>query len=282
MRRAKDLQEVKLIDGKVLAEKIKNKLTVDREVSFAAVLVGDNPSSLIYVNTKKRECEKLGIKFQLHKFDAKVSQVELENYITKLSADKNIHAILVQLPLPDGLDSNSVIEKISPYKDVDALTYANFGRLAKENGILVPCTALGILHAIKSVKPDLTGQHAVIVGRSNIVGKPTALLLTAENATVTLCHSKTENLSLHTKAADILISAAGKSNLITADMVKPGAIVIDVGINRLDNGKLTGDVDFAAVSRIASAITPVPGGIGPLTIAFLLKNIIDACKLPRI
>jgi methylenetetrahydrofolate dehydrogenase (NADP+)/methenyltetrahydrofolate cyclohydrolase len=180
------------------------------------------------------------------------------------------------LPLPKGLDANSAIEKISPLKDVDGLTYANFGRLAKESGGLIPCTALGVLCAIKSVCPDIAGKNVTIVGRSSIVGKPTGLLLTKEDATVTLCHSKTKDLGAHTRAADIVVSAAGCRDLITEDMVSAGAVIIDVGINRLDDGRIVGDVDFKNVSRKVSAITPVPGGIGPLTRAFLLHNIVLA------
>jgi methylenetetrahydrofolate dehydrogenase (NADP+)/methenyltetrahydrofolate cyclohydrolase len=277
-----------IIDGKRLAVEIKTRAGFavaeinhsGGQIRFDAVLVGDDQSSQIYVNSKKRECEKLGISFELHYMPAHITQGELEELIAKLSANPKINGILLQLPLPKGFDAKSAIAKIDPKKDVDGLTTENFGRLAKEeNPILVPCTALGILYAIKSVCSDITGKNITVVGRSSIVGKPTALLLMQNDATVTICHKKTVNLAKRTKNADIIVTATGVAGLITADMVKKDAIVIDVGITRRADGKIVGDVDFGGVAEKAYAITPVPGGIGPLTIAFLMHNIVTAYKL---
>jgi methylenetetrahydrofolate dehydrogenase (NADP+)/methenyltetrahydrofolate cyclohydrolase len=277
-----------IIDGKKLAVEIKSRVAFQvteinhagGQIRFDAVLVGDDASSQIYVNSKKRECEKLGISFELHYLPATVTQGDLEDLITRLSQNRKVNGILLQLPLPKGFDSNSAIQKIDPIKDVDGLTTFNFGKLAKEeNPQLIPCTALGILYAIKSVCPDIAGKTVTVIGRSAIVGKPTALLLMQNDATVTICHKKTANLKAHTKNADIVVSATGVAGLLTADMVKENAIVIDVGITRTKDGKIVGDVDFENVSKKVFAITPVPKGIGPLTIAFLLHNILTAYRL---
>jgi methylenetetrahydrofolate dehydrogenase (NADP+)/methenyltetrahydrofolate cyclohydrolase len=277
-----------IIDGKKLAVEIKSQAAFavaeinhnGGQIRFDAVLVGDDAASQIYVNTKRKECEKLGISFELHYMPATITQDELENLITKLSMNEKINGILLQLPLPKGFDAKSAIAKIDPKKDVDGLTTENFGRLAKEeNPQLIPCTALGILYAIQSVCSEIAGKTVTIIGRSSIVGKPTALLLMQQDATVTICHKKTANLAYHTRNADIVVSATGVVGLITADMVKKNAIIIDVGINRQPDGRIIGDVDFDNVSQKVYAITPVPKGIGPLTIAFLLHNIVTAYRL---
>ncbi|MDR1917797.1 MAG: bifunctional 5,10-methylenetetrahydrofolate dehydrogenase/5,10-methenyltetrahydrofolate cyclohydrolase [Christensenellaceae bacterium] len=279
-----------IIDGKKLAVEIKSRVAFDvtqiihdgGQIRFDAVLVGDDASSQIYVNSKKRECEKLGISFELHYLPATVTQDDLENLITRLSSNEKINGILLQLPLPKGFDAKSAIAKIDPVKDVDGLTTINFGRLAKEeNPQLIPCTALGILYAIHSVCPDVTGKNITVIGRSSIVGKPTALLLMQHNATVTICHKQTRDLAKHTRNADIVVTATGVAGLLTADMVSPKAIIIDVGINRLPDGRIVGDCDFDNVSQKVYAITPVPKGIGPLTIAFLLHNIVTAYNLQQ-
>jgi methylenetetrahydrofolate dehydrogenase (NADP+)/methenyltetrahydrofolate cyclohydrolase len=279
-----------IIDGKRLAVEIKSRAAFEvaeiihngGQIRFDAVLVGDDAASQIYVNSKKRECEKLGVSFELHYLPATSSQAELESLITRLSLNEKINGILLQLPLPKGFNANTAIAKIDPMKDVDGLTTVNFGRLAKEeNPQLIPCTALGVLYAIRSVCPDITGKNITVIGRSSIVGKPTALLLMQHDATVTICHKQTRNLAKHTRSADIVVTAAGAAGLITADMVSPKAVVIDVGINRLPDGRIVGDCDFEQVSQKVYAITPVPKGIGPLTIAFLLHNIVTAYKSQR-
>ena len=278
-----------IIDGKVLAAEVRAEVATAVQgikaqggaVRFAAVLVGEDPASQIYVRNKQRACEKVGIEFELHTLPVTCRYEDLTTLIQRLSADDKINGVLLQLPVPEAVVGdrlNEVLNLIDPRKDVDGLTITNLGKLADGMTGLVPCTAQGVLYAIQSVCPDLTGKNVVMIGRSRIVGRPTSLLLNNQNATVTLCHRRTRDLALYTKSADIVVVAAGCPNLLTAKMVKKGAIVIDVGINRLPDGKLVGDVDFAKVSKIASAITPVPGGIGPLTIAFLLKNIVVAYR----
>ncbi len=278
-----------IIDGKVLAAEVRSEVANAVQgikaqggaVRFAAVLVGEDPASQIYVRNKQRACEKVGIEFELHTLPATCRYEDLTTLIQRLSADDKINGVLLQLPVPEAVVGdrlNEVLNLIDPRKDVDGLTITNLGKLAEGMTGLVPCTAQGVLYAIQSVCPDLTGKNVVMIGRSRIVGRPTSLLLNNQNATVTLCHRRTRDLALYTKSADIVVVAAGCPNLLTAKMVKKGAIVIDVGINRLPDGKLVGDVDFAKVSKIANAITPVPGGIGPLTIAFLLKNIVVAYR----
>ncbi len=278
-----------IIDGKVLAANVRANVANEvarikaqgGAVRFAAVLVGEDPASQIYVRNKQRACEKAGIEFVLHTLPATCQYQDLADLIRRLSADKNINGVLLQLPVPEAVIGNhltEVLNMIDPQKDVDGLTVANLGKLVDGADGLVPCTAQGVLYAIQSVCPNLTGKNVVMIGRSRIVGRPTSLLLTNQNATVTVCHRGTRNLAEYTRMADIVVVAAGCPNLVTADMVKPGAIVIDVGINRLEDGKLVGDVDFVNVEKVASAITPVPGGIGPLTIAFLLNNIVVAYR----
>ncbi len=278
-----------IIDGKVLAAEVRSEVATAVQgikaqggaVRFAAVLVGEDPASQSYVRNKQRACEKVGIEFELHTLPATCRYEDLTTLIQRLSADDKINGVLLQLPVPEAVVGdrlNEVLNLIDPRKDVDGLTITNLGKLAEGMTGLVPCTAQGVLYAIQSVCPDLTGKNVVMIGRSRIVGRPTSLLLNNQNATVTLCHRRTRDLALYTKSADIVVVAAGCPNLLTAKMVKKGAIVIDVGINRLPDGKLVGDVDFAKVSKIANAITPVPGGIGPLTIAFLLKNIVVAYR----
>ncbi len=278
-----------VINGLMLAEKVKESVAEEvaaikkqgGKIALAVVLVGDNASSIIYVNNKKRECEKIGIDFTLHKLPEDVSQKTITDLISKLSKDKDVNGILLQLPLPNinDQDQQQAINMIDPSKDVDGLTTHSMGQLVRGEEAFVPCTAAGILYAINSVCPDVAGKNIVVVGRSQIVGKPVSLLLLNNNATVSICHSKTKNLKEHTSNADIVICAVGKAKMITADMVKKDAIVIDVGINRLDDGSLAGDVNFDELADKVSAITPVPRGIGPLTIAFLLRNIVRAYKI---
>ncbi len=278
-------KNAQIIDGKALAEKLRARvaqhvsvLIEDHKVlpTLAVVLVGDDPASQIYVNNKKKAAEKAGIRSAIHRLPRETSQDEVLKLVRKLNDDSKINAILVQMPLPRQVDAATVLRAISPAKDVDGLTVENAGRLASGQAGLVPCTPLGCLALIKSVKPSLTGLSAVVVGRSNLVGKPMAQLLLRENCTVTLAHSRTANLAQLTKQADIVVVAAGKAGLVTAEGIKPGAVVVDVGINRLPDGRLTGDIDFESVSKVAGAVTPVPGGVGPMTIACLLINTVTA------
>ena len=276
-----------IIDGKALAmavraevaEEVRKIKAQGGAVRFAAILVGEDPASQIYVRNKQRACEQAGIEFNLHKLAATCRYEELTDLVKRLSADESVNGILLQLPVPVavvGNRINEVLNLIDPKKDVDGLTVTNMGQLVDGGNGLAACTAQGVLHAIRSVCPDLTGKRVVVIGRSRIVGKPTALLLTSQNATVTLCHRYTQDLAQFTRQADIVVVAAGCPGLLKAEMVKDGAIIIDVGINRLPDGHLVGDVDYEKVAVKAVAITPVPGGIGPLTIAFLLKNVVRA------
>lgn len=276
----------KILDGKKLAAEIKAQLKV--EVSdlkekgivpgLAVVLVGNNPASLIYVKNKEKACQELGINSEVINFLETVSGKELIEKITELNNNKNIHGILVQLPLPKQIDALKITAAIDPQKDVDCFHPQNIGKLFLNNPLFLPCTPAGILELLKKNLIEILGQDITIVGRSNIVGKPLALMLINAGATVTICNSKTRDLKAKCALADILISATGQAGLITADMIKQGAVVVDVGISRNADGKLQGDVDFEAVSEIASAITPVPGGVGPMTIAMLMKNTVDAAK----
>ena len=279
-----------LMNGKEVAEKI--KLQVKDEISslgieptLAVVVVGDNPASKIYVNNKKKACEYVGIQSLECIFQEGVTEAELLQIIDELNESACISGILVQLPLPAHINPETVIERIAPEKDVDGFTAANTGKLWLNKHDIAPCTALGIIELLDYYNIDIAGKHCVVVGRSNIVGKPVAALMLERNATVTVCHSKTHNLSDITRQADILISAVGKPQFITWGMVKDGAVVIDVGINRDENGKLCGDVAFdgtpdggKGVADRASYITPVPGGVGPMTVAMLMKNTLDAAK----
>ena len=246
---------------------------------LAVVIVGDDPASRIYVNNKKKACQATGIYSEEYALPASTTQEELLALVEELNHKKEIHGILVQSPLPDGLDEKAVVEAISPEKDVDAFHAYNVGKIMIGDCHFLPCTPAGIMELLRAYGISAGGKRCVVIGRSNIVGKPMAMLLLHENGTVTICHSRTQNLPEITRQAEILVSAVGKSHFVTADMVAPGAVVIDVGMNRDENGKLCGDVDFQAVEPIASYITPVPGGVGPMTIAMLLKNTVTAAKL---
>ena len=275
------------IDGKAVAAKIRAQVAQDVEAlkargicpGMAVVLVGDDPASKIYVNNKKKACAETGIYSEEHLLPAETTQEELLALIEKLNADEKIHGILVQSPLPKHLDEKLVVEHIDPRKDVDAFHAYNVGKIMIGDFTFLPCTPAGVIELILSTGVPIEGKNCVVVGRSNIVGKPMAMLLLHNNGTVTICHSRTKNLAEICRGADILVAAVGKPKFITADMVKPGAVVIDVGMDRDENGKLCGDVDFDAVEPIASYITPVPGGVGPMTIAMLMKNAVRAAEI---
>lgn len=245
---------------------------------LGVILVGDDQASGAYVRSKTKACEEAGIASRQLVFPRYISQEELAEAIQNLNRDPGIHGILVQLPLPKHLDERAALEIVDPAKDVDGFTYASIGRLAENHARFVPCTPAGILELLDREKIEIAGTHAVVVGRSEIVGKPVAMLLLHRHATVTVCHSRTADLAAETRRADILVAAVGRPRLITGDMVKPGAVVIDVGINRVE-GRLLGDVDFESVVAVASAITPVPGGVGPMTVAMLLANTVRAFEL---
>ncbi len=245
---------------------------------LAVVLVGDNPASAVYVRNKVKSCVDNGLHSVLEKHDASMTEAALLALVDKLNNDPSIHGILVQLPLPAHIDAHKVIEAIAPEKDVDGFHVASAGALMVGQPGFWPCTPYGCMKMLESIGYQLKGKHAVVIGRSNIVGKPMALMLLQQNATVTVCHSGTANLKAMTLQADVIVAAVGKRNVLTADMVKPGAVVIDVGMNRNDEGKLCGDVDYANVSQVASYITPVPGGVGPMTITMLLVNTIEAAE----
>lgn len=245
---------------------------------LAVVLVGDNAASQVYVRNKVKACADAGLHSVLEKYDASMTESELLARVEALNDDPAIHGILVQLPLPEHIDANKVIEAISPAKDVDGFHVASAGALMVGQPGFWPCTPYGCMKMLESIGFDLRGKHAVVIGRSNIVGKPMALMLLQKNATVTICHSATANLKAMTLQADVIVAAVGKRNVLTADMVKPSAVVLDVGMNRNDEGKLCGDVDFAGVSAVASHITPVPGGVGPMTITMLLVNTLQAAE----
>lgn len=275
------------IDGKAVSAKVREE--VAKEVAalkeqgicpgLAVVIVGDDPASRIYVNNKKKACQATGIYSEEYALPAETTQEELLALVDKLNHKKDIHGILVQSPLPKGLDEEAVVEAIDPKKDVDAFHAYNVGKIMLGDYQFLPCTPAGIMELLKAYDISVEGKRCVVIGRSNIVGKPMAMLLLHQNGTVTVCHSRTKDLSEVTRQADILVSAVGKSHFVTADMVRPGAVVIDVGMNRDENGKLCGDVDFDQVEPIASYITPVPGGVGPMTIAMLLKNTVTAAKM---
>lgn len=275
------------IDGKAVAAKIRAQVAQDVEAlkargicpGMAVVLVGNDPASKIYVNNKKKACAETGIYSEEHLLPAETTQEELLALIEKLNADEKIHGILVQSPLPKHLDEKLVVEHIDPRKDVDAFHAYNVGKIMIGDFTFLPCTPAGVIELIRSTGVPIEGKNCVVVGRSNIVGKPMAMLLLHNNGTVTICHSRTKNLAEICRGADILVAAVGKPKFITADMVKPGAVVIDVGMDRDENGKLCGDVDFDAVEPIASYVTPVPGGVGPMTIAMLMKNAVRAAEI---
>lgn len=275
----------KIIDGKKFAEKILNELkskikNLKQKPGLALVLVGDNPASEIYVNLKEKTCKEIGFYCERYDLDKNIGELDLLKLLEDLNQKQDLHGILVQLPLPKQIDEHLIIDSILPHKDVDGITPVSLGNLVSENTILAPATARAVLHLIESTGIKIEGKNAVVVGRSKIVGKPTAMLLLEKNATVTICHSKTKNLAEHTKKADILVVAVGKPNLITKEMVKEGAVVIDVGINRVA-GKIIGDVDFENVKEVAGFITPVPRGVGPMTIAMLMKNTLKAMELSK-
>ncbi len=276
-----------LIDGKKIAADIRGELR-ERAVAFeercgkkiglAVVLVGQDPASQVYVKNKIKGCSEIGIRSFSHYLPDTATQAEVLQLITELAKDENVHGILVQLPLPNHLDAKMLLAAIPPQKDVDGFGAENIGKLALNETATVACTPLGVMELLKRYDIPVKGKRAVVLGRSNIVGRPMAMLLLNADATVTVCHSATENIREECKRADILIAAVGKPKFVTADMVKPDAVVIDVGINRDEGGNLCGDVDFEAVRNVASYITPVPGGVGPMTIAMLLSNTVKAAE----
>ncbi len=275
------------IDGKAIAASVRSDVAKEVEVlkekgitpGMAVVIVGDDPASRIYVNNKKKACAEVGIYSEEYALPASTTQEELLALVHELNQKEEIHGILVQSPLPKGLDEKLIVDNIDPKKDVDAFHAVNVGRIMIGDYHFLPCTPAGVIELLDRSGIEIAGKRCVVVGRSNIVGKPMAMLLLHRNGTVTICHSKTQNLSEICKQADILVAAVGKAKFITADMVKEGAVVIDVGMNRDENGKLCGDVDYAAVEPLASFITPVPGGVGPMTIAMLMKNAVSAAKI---
>lgn len=277
----------KIIDGKAIsalireeiAEKVKEyNAKTGNLPGLAVVIVGENPASQVYVRNKKKACEQVGFNSWVYEMPESTTQEELNALIDNLNNDSDVHGILVQLPLPKHLDEEQVILRIRPEKDVDAFHPVNVGRITVGNPKFLPCTPAGIMELLHRSNIEISGKECVVIGRSNIVGKPMALLLLAENGTVTVCHSKTKDLNEVCRRADILVVAIGKADFVTADMVKEGAVVIDVGMNRNAEGKLTGDVDFESVSQVASFITPVPGGVGPMTITMLLQNTLRAAE----
>lgn len=276
-----------IIDGKLVAQEVKAKVSKKvKELQengitpgLAVIIIGNNQASRIYVNNKKKACAEISIYSKEYALPDTTSQKKLIELISKLNNDDSINGILVQLPLPNHINEKAVIEAIDPLKDVDAFHEINVGKIMIGEYDLLPCTPAGIIELLNSQNIEIEGKHCVVVGRSNIVGKPMAMLLLHRNGTVTICHSKTKNLKKICKNADILIAAVGKAKFITSDMVKKGAVVIDVGMNKDENSKLCGDVDFDNVEKIASYITPVPGGVGPMTIAMLMKNTVTAASL---
>ncbi|WP_069268138.1 bifunctional methylenetetrahydrofolate dehydrogenase/methenyltetrahydrofolate cyclohydrolase FolD [Paraburkholderia nodosa] len=275
-----------IIDGNALSKKLRAEVAMraaalsarGHQPGLAVVLVGDNPASEVYVRNKIKACEDNGLYSSYDRYAASLSEADLLKRIDELNRDPKINGILVQLPLPKHIDSHKVIEAIAPEKDVDGFHVANAGALMTGQPLFRPCTPYGVMKMFEEYRIPLEGANAVVIGRSNIVGKPMALLLLEKGATVTICHSKTRDLAKHTRDADIVVAAVGKRNVLTADMVKAGATVIDVGMNRDDNGKLCGDVDFAGLKDVAGFITPVPGGVGPMTITMLLVNTIEAAE----
>ena len=276
----------KIIDGNALSAQLRTD--VARRVTalkakgitpgLAVIMVGDNAASQVYVRNKVKSCTEAGMHSVLERYEATMSEADLLARVDALNHDASIHGILVQLPLPAHIDANKVIEFISPAKDVDGFHIASAGALMVGQPGFWPCTPYGCMKMLESIGYDLRGKHAVVIGRSNIVGKPMAMMLLQKSATVTICHSATKDLKAMTLQADVIVAAVGKRNVLTADMVKPGAVVLDVGMNRTDEGKLCGDVDFAGVSEVSSYITPVPGGVGPMTITMLLHNTVLAAE----
>lgn len=277
----------KILDGKLVSQRIKNELkekVADLKekgvsVGLAVVIVGDDPASRIYVNSKKKACEEIGIYSEEHALPKATSEQELLALVDKLNHDDKIDGILVQLPLPSHIDEKKIINAIDPKKDVDAFHPVNVGKIMIGDFDFLPCTPAGVMELIAESGIEITGKNCVVIGRSNIVGKPQAMLLLHKNGTVTICHSKTKNLKEIVKNADIVVAAVGVPQMVTGDMIKEGAVVIDVGMNRLENRKLVGDVNFEECEKKAAAITPVPGGVGPMTIAMLMKNTVKAAEL---
>lgn len=275
-----------IIDGRAVSKKVRQRVAqqaaqlAERGIvpGLAVVIVGEDPASLVYVRNKKRACAEVGFYSAEYALPQQTTQAELIELVRKLNRDERIHGILVQLPLPPHIDQKAVIAAIDPHKDVDAFHPVNVGRIMIGDYAFLPCTPAGVMELIASTGVEVAGKECVVIGRSNIVGKPMAMLLLHQNATVTICHSRTRELAQVVRRADIVVSAVGRVGFVTADMVKPGAVVIDVGMNRDQNGKLCGDVDFAAVSQVASHITPVPGGVGPMTISMLLQNTLTAAE----
>ena len=279
----------KILSGKVVSQRIKDELKEEvKELNakgifpgLAVIIVGDDPASRVYVNSKKKACEEIGVYSEEYALPAETSEKELLQLVEKLNNEPKINGILVQLPLPKHIDEETIINAISPKKDVDAFHPSNVGKIMIGNYDFLPCTPAGVMELIKESGIDVSGKECVIVGRSNIVGKPQAMLLLHANGTVTICHSRTQDLKAKTKNADILVAAVGIPNFITGDMIKEGAVVIDVGINRIAEKTLVGDVEFESAEKVASAITPVPGGVGPMTIAMLMKNTVKAALIQQ-
>lgn len=277
-----------IIDGKAISAKVKEQVRLETQQlwekhgiqpGLAVVIVGNDPASRVYVNNKKKACEAVGFQSFEYALPEETTQEELLELVETLNKDRNVNGILVQLPVPKQIDDKAIINAIAPEKDVDAFHPANVGKIMIGEYAFLPCTPAGVMELIDSTGVGISGKRCVVIGRSNIVGKPMAMLLLHRSGTVTICHSRTQDLPSITREADILVAAVGKADFVTADMVKEGAVVIDVGMNRRENGKLCGDVDFAAVEPKASFITPVPGGVGPMTIAMLMKNTLTAAKM---
>jgi methylenetetrahydrofolate dehydrogenase (NADP+) / methenyltetrahydrofolate cyclohydrolase len=277
----------RLIDGKALAQTIRERIAKDVaelqarsgvRPGLAAILVGEDPASKLYVKNKQKACDAAGIYVDEHKLSTSTTQAELLTLIEKVNADPKVHGILVQLPLPKQIDSKVILDAVDPHKDADGFHPYNMGRLVEGTAMFTPCTPKGVIKMIESTGVAIEGRRAVVVGRSNIVGKPAALLLMHRHATVTVCHSKTRDLPGVCREAEILVVAIGKAKFVTADMVREGAVVVDVGVNRLEDGTFVGDVDFGPVSERAGWISPVPGGVGPMTIAMLLDNTLESAK----
>jgi methylenetetrahydrofolate dehydrogenase (NADP+)/methenyltetrahydrofolate cyclohydrolase len=278
----------KIIDGKKVSAAVKERVRANNEIykaetgktpGLAVVIVGDNSASRVYVNNKKKACAEVGFESFEYALPESTTEAELLELVAKLNDDTNVNGILVQLPLPRHIDENNIINAINPKKDVDAFHPENVGHIMIGDYSFLPCTPAGVMELLDSENIEIKGKRCVVIGRSNIVGKPMAMLLLHRHGTVTICHSRTEDLAAVTREADILIAAVGKAKFVTADMVKPGAAVIDVGMNRDESGKLCGDVDFDSVKEIAGYITPVPGGVGPMTIAMLMQNTLNAASL---
>ncbi len=275
-----------LIDGNALAKQLRSEVALRVQTlkqkgltpGLAVILVGDDAASQVYVRNKVKACEEAGLHSVLERYGADLSQAQLLTRVQALNEDPGIHGILVQLPLPAHIDAQKVIEAISPAKDVDGFHIASAGALMTGMPGFWPCTPHGCMKMLESIGYELRGKHAVVIGRSNIVGKPMALMLLQKDATVTICHSRTQDLKAHTRSADLIVAAVGRARMLTAEMVKPGAVVIDVGMNRDADGRLCGDVDFPQVSQVASFITPVPGGVGPMTITMLLVNTLESAE----